>query len=206
MIAVGDCDEAGARRQVVHLDADVIQRNHAVAQRDVDGSLQPDAVRDRCPDLVSIRVLSTMTEGCWLRCRWRRCRSGIRAGNCRRRRRAVLCVLKLMQALVSWLKLPIDDFSMCTAPAFWMSMPMSGSGATRRHARDVESAQRDVIAGAGIDHDSGRGARPALHADAAVDSGGADDLDRLVDRHRTVAGGVENDDLAAGETCCRSPR
>ena len=72
---------------------------------------------------------------------------------------------------MSWVKLPIDDFSMCTAPAFWMSMPILGNGPTAPGTpRDVEAAQRDDVVGAGIDHDAGGGwarwARAAEHADA----------------------------------------
>ena len=38
---------------------------------------------------------------------------------------------------------------------------------------------------------------PPRYADAAVDAGGPDDLDRPVDRHRAVARGAEDDELAS---------
>ncbi len=66
-----------------------------------------------------------------------------------------------------------------------------------RDARDVEPAQRDVVAVGGVDDDSGRRVGATEHADAAVDAGRSDDLDRLGDRHRPVARGVEDHDLAA---------
>src|SRR4029453_17725379 len=68
-----------------------------------------------------------------------------------------------------------------------------------RNGRNVEPAQCDHVEVAGIDDDACRGIQSSPdHADAAVDAGRADDLDRLVDDHRTVARGVEDHDLSAG--------
>ena len=131
--------------------------------------------------------------------RWRRCRSGKHAESCRRHRRGrSYAALTLMHALVSCVEVPDRRLlDVDRAGVLDVDADVGKRGRTR-HARDIESAQRDVVPRAGIDHDAGRRiAGAAQHADAAIDAGGANDLDRLVDRHRTVARGVEDHDLAA---------
>ena len=58
-------------------------------------------------------------------------------------RRTVFAVTRLMHAPPSSGKLPIDDFSMWTAPAFWMSMPKRGNGAAP--GTPVTSSPRSVM-------------------------------------------------------------
>src|SRR4030095_7202648 len=97
---------------------------------------------------------------------------------------------------------------MWTGAAFWISMPMSGSGAdpgtpeisSPRSMTTSVSPALMTMPVVGLQtppstltpRDTPRG-----HALAAVDPGGTDDLDRLGDDHRSVAGCVQDHHLSS---------
>ena len=185
-------------------DAAVGERQHAVAHARDDGVVEEHGERTAWPGvdaMLDARVVDDEADPRGV------VRPGSVDGDAERHSRRKLSLtliwmgfaeLAWMQALVSCVKFPIDDFSMCTVPAFWMSMPISGSGGAlgtpeMSSPRSVTmSASPALITMPGRDTSA-----RAQHADTTVDARGTDDLERFVDRHRTIARGVENHDLTS---------